>query len=233
MNIFIASIENNIALLTAEESRHCAKVLRMKPGEKIHVIDGKGNFYDGSLSLVSEKKCEAVIVGGPVPKRKRDYYLHLAIAPTKQADRIEWMVEKAVETGIDEISFIQCKNSERIVIRQDRIQKIAESAVKQSLQAFIPKVNPLVSFKELLAKNISDQKLIAHCSGSEKKNLKSLNFKNKSTLFLIGPEGDFTIDEITLALENNFSAVSLGENRLRTETAGLYVCQAVAILSEA
>ncbi len=231
MNIFIASIENKIARLTPNESHHCAKVLRMKASEQIHIIDGKGNFYTGILTVVSDKKCEAEVVSGPNPQAKRNYYLHLAIAPTKQIDRIEWMIEKAVEIGVDEISFVQCKNSERTTIKIERINKIIESAVKQSLQAFMPKINELIMLKEFLSKNKADQKLIAHCNDSEKKDLRSFEFKNRSTLVLIGPEGDFTKEEIAMASEQKFIAISLGDTRLRSETAGLYVCQAISILT--
>ncbi len=231
MNIFIASVSNTTAILTPEESRHCAKVLRIKEGERIRVIDGKGNFFEADLTLVSEKKCEAIIISGPVQQKKRGYYLHLAIAPTKQIDRIEWLIEKAVEIGIDEISFIQCKNSERVVVKHERILKIVESAVKQSLQAFIPKINEMVAVKELIKKNNTEQKFIAHCSGEQRKSVKEFEFKNRETLFLIGPEGDFTKEEIELAAEHKFTQISLGDNRLRTETAGLYVCQAVSILT--
>ncbi len=231
MNIFIASVQDKTATLTSEESWHCAKVLRKKAGDAIQLIDGKGNFYEAVLELVSDKKCTANITSGPVLQAKRNYYLHLAIAPTKQIDRIEWMIEKAVEIGIDEISFINCKNSERTVIKTERIHKIVESAVKQSLQAYLPKVNELMSFKEIMNASKEDQKLIAHCYDSEKENLKQINFKNKSTLILIGPEGDFSKEEVDIALSNKFKAVSFGNNRLRTETAGLYVCQAASILS--
>ncbi len=231
MNIFIASVQDKTATLTSEESWHCAKVLRKKAGDAIQLIDGKGNFYEAVLELVSDKKCTANITSGPVLQAKRNYYLHLAIAPTKQIDRIEWMIEKAVEIGIDEISFINCKNSERTVIKAERIHKIVESAVKQSLQAYLPKVNELTSFKEIINASKEDQKLIAHCYDSEKENLKQINFKNKSTLILIGPEGDFSKEEVDIALSNKFKAVSFGNNRLRTETAGLYVCQAASILS--
>lgn len=230
MNIFIASIDEKIATLTPEESWHCAKVLRKKAGDKVSLIDGIGNFYEGDLTLVSDKKCQANVTEGPKQQKKRDYYLHLVIAPTKQIDRIEWMIEKAVEIGIDEISFIHCKNSERVVLKHERIIKIVESAVKQSLQAFIPKVNELMVFKDAVLSNC-DQKLIAYCGDVQKTELKSLEFKNSKTLVLIGPEGDFTKEEIELALKNNFKAITLGDNRLRTETAGLYVCQAVSILS--
>ena len=231
MNIFIATVEQKLATLTSEESWHCAKVLRKKTGDNIQLIDGIGNFYEGVLETVSDKKCTANLTSGPILQEKRNYYLHLAIAPTKQIDRIEWMIEKAVEIGIDEISFISCKNSERTVIKIDRIIKIVESAVKQSLQAYLPKINDLVFFKEIINSKEADQKLIAHCYNGEKNDLKITEFKNKSTLVLIGPEGDFSLDEVDIALKNNFKAVSFGSNRLRTETAGLYVCQAASLLS--
>lgn len=217
-------------MLTPDESWHCAKVLRKKSGDPVQVIDGIGNFYEGALELVSEKQCTVKISKGPLKQTPRNYFLHLAIAPTKQIDRIEWMIEKAVEIGIDEISFIQCKNSERTVVKTDRINKIVESAVKQSLQAYLPKVNGLVNFKEILKTNC-DQQFIAHCEEAIKQPIKLIDFKLKSTLILIGPEGDFTRDEIAAAEANNFLGISLGENRLRSETAGLYVCQAASIFS--
>ena len=228
MNIFIATINHTIAELTAEESWHCTKVLRFNAGDEIGLIDGKGNFYEGQLSVVNEKKCVANITFGPRTQNKHPYYLHLAIAPTKNIDRMEWMVEKAVEIGVDEITFVRCKNSERTVIKEDRLIKIAESAVKQSLQAFIPKINPLVNVTDIL-KIKSDLKFIAHCEEETKKHLKSFDLKNKSSLVLIGPEGDFSTEEITLAKTADFSEISLGENRLRTETAGIYVCNVFAL----
>lgn len=230
MNIFIGTIKDQQGELTSEESWHCAKVLRKKLGDQITMIDGKGNFYEGNIALLSDKKCVLTINSGPRTQAKRDYYLHLAIAPTKQIDRIEWMIEKAVEIGIDEISFIQCKNSERVVIKPERIQKIVESAVKQSLQAFIPKINELQSVNSFLKNANADQKFLAHCYEAEKKSIKNIPFKNKSSLVMIGPEGDFTLEEVKLAEENKFTALSLGPTRLRTETAGLYVCQAASLL---
>jgi 16S rRNA (uracil1498-N3)-methyltransferase len=202
----------------------------MKAGEKISLIDGKGNLYEGELTLVSDKKCEAKITSAPKVQVARPYYLHLAIAPTKQIDRIEWMVEKCVEIGIDEMSFIQCKNSERTAVKTDRIVKIVESAVKQSLQARIPKVNELQTLGKFISSANADVKLIAHCEDSEKTSLGKLDLKNKSLLVMIGPEGDFTHEEIEIAEKNGFKALSLGENRLRTETAGLYVCQGISVL---
>lgn len=231
MNVFIATVDKDRGWLTVDESWHCAKVLRRKAGEAVHLIDGKGNFYEGTLEVVSEKQCLVKITKGPMQQAKKRYNLHLAIAPTKQIDRIEWMLEKAVEIGVDEISFIQCKNSERTTIKTDRILKIVESAVKQSLQAFIPKVNDLRTIKEVVLNASENQKLIAHCFDSLKTGIKELQFNNKSTLILIGPEGDFTKEEVELAQQNRFTAVSLGDTRLRTETAGLYICQAASLLS--
>lgn len=228
MNIFIATINHTVAELTSEESWHCTKVLRFKAGDEIGLIDGKGNFYEGQLSVVNEKKCVANITFGPRIQNKHPYYLHLAIAPTKNIDRMEWLVEKAVEIGVDEITFVRCKNSERTVIKEDRLVKIAESAVKQSLQAFIPKINPLANFADVL-KAKANLKFIAHCEEPITKHLKSFDLKNKSSLVLIGPEGDFSIDEITQAKAAGFSEISLGENRLRTETAGIYVCNVFAL----
>jgi 16S rRNA (uracil1498-N3)-methyltransferase len=206
-------------------------VLRKKAGEILRLIDGNGNFYDAVLSVVSEKSCLAEISSGPHPQKKRDYYLHLAIAPTKQIDRIEWMLEKAVEVGIDEISFIQCQNSERVVMKHERVMKIVESAVKQSLQARIPKMNELVPLKNFLSGNKCDQSFIAHCGDGEKQSLKKIDFKNRSTLLLIGPEGDFTDAEVLQAKEKGYIALDLGDNRLRTETAGLYSVMAASVLS--
>jgi 16S rRNA (uracil1498-N3)-methyltransferase len=231
VNIFIGSVQNNKALLTPEESWHCAKVLRKKKGDVIQLIDGKGNFFEGIISVVSEKQCAVDITKGPMHQTKRDYYLHLAIAPTKQIDRVEWMLEKAVEIGIDEISFIECKNSERTVVKMDRMAKIIESAVKQSLQAFIPKINDLQSFRNCVTTSTCTHKLIAHCFDTQKTNIKAIDFKNTSSVILIGPEGDFTKEEVEISMKMDFKAISLGKNRLRTETAGLYACQAVSILN--
>jgi len=230
MNVFIASVKDNTATLTADESWHCAKVLRYKANDAIDLIDGLGAFYKGVLKIVNEKQCVVDIMEGPIYQSKRNYYLHLAIAPTKQIDRIEWMVEKAVEIGIDEISFIKCKNSERINIKIERIQKIVESAVKQSKQAFIPKINDLVDFKHIL-KSEATLKLIAHCEVSDKKSLRDFKLSSTSVCVLVGPEGDFASEEIKHAIEAGYQPVSLGETRLRTETAGLYVVQALSILT--
>lgn len=229
MNIFIAHINGSMAELTPEESWHCTKVLRIKVGETLHLIDGHGHFYKGELSLLNEKKCVATITSGPTTQLKHPYYLHLAIAPTKNIDRMEWLVEKAVEIGIDEITFMRCKNSERTVIKEDRLIKIAESAVKQSLQAYIPKINGLTNFADVINES-ADLKLMAHCEESTKKTIKDFEIKARKSLVLIGPEGDFSKEEIAAAKTAGFTELSLGANRLRTETAGLYVCNAFALV---
>jgi len=229
--VFIAHVEGQRGELTAEESWHCSKVLRKKSGDSVNLIDGAGNFYEAILDLVSDRKCTVKITRGPVHQEVSSYYLHLAIAPTKQIDRIEWMVEKAVEIGLQEISFFTSKNSERTVLKLDRIKKIVESAVKQSLQARLPIVNDLTSFKELFTKIEVDQKFIAHCYDAPKKHIRSITFNTTSSLVIIGPEGDFTLEEIAFATQHNCQAISLGTNRLRSETAGLYVCQAAALLA--
>jgi 16S rRNA (uracil1498-N3)-methyltransferase len=228
MNVFIAAIEGRHAVLTPEESWHCAKVLRFKAGEPVRLIDGQGHAFDAKLSLVTEKRCEAQITAGPFTQRSRGYHLHLAIAPTKQIDRMEWMLEKAVEIGIDEVTFLQCKNSGRTVIRVDRMQKIAESAVKQSLQALIPQVHELTAFEKFVNRISADNKLIAHCNEGSKLSIRDIQFRDRRTVVMIGPEGDFTAEEVALAVKAGFKGVSLGESRLRTETAGLYLVQAAS-----
>ncbi|MCU0360035.1 MAG: 16S rRNA (uracil(1498)-N(3))-methyltransferase [Bacteroidia bacterium] len=231
MNSFIANISEQEAVLGPEESLHCCKVLRKKPGDTIQVIDGKGWFYEATLLVVSEKVCRAQLQGPGREQIKRHYYLHLAIAPTKQIDRTEWLLEKAVELGVDEISLLRCHNSERTHVNTDRMRKIIESAVKQSLQARLPQLNAMIDFDVLIKENGGTQKLIAHCEPGEKLNLRGIQFKNQSTLVLIGPEGDFSPQEIQNALNKGFKALSLGDNRLRTETAGLAVVQAAFLLS--
>jgi 16S rRNA (uracil1498-N3)-methyltransferase len=231
MNTFFGIIQNNVAILNEDESLHCVKVLRHKVGDIIQVIDGKGTRAIGKIEAAHAKQCAVSLTEKEVVKQSRNYKLHIAIAPTKNIERIEWFVEKAVEIGIDEISFIKCKNSERSVIKDDRLKKVAEAAVKQSQQAFIPKMNSLVDFKEFIKTNSSDVKLIAHCEKESKQHIKQFITVNKSFTVLIGPEGDFTKDEIAHALAASYLPVALGESRLRTETAGIFACGAFASIN--
>ncbi len=220
-----------MAILNEDESLHCVKVLRHKVGDVIRVIDGNGTIAIGKIEAAHAKQCAVSLTGKETVTQSRNYKLHIAIAPTKNIERTEWFVEKAVEIGVDEISFIKCKNSERTVIKDDRLKKVAEAAVKQSQQAFIPKLNTLIDFKEFIKTNTSDIKLIAHCEKESKQQIKQFVSTGKSFTILIGPEGDFTKDEITLALATSYLPVALGESRLRTETAGLFACGAFASIN--
>jgi 16S rRNA (uracil1498-N3)-methyltransferase len=228
LQIFFANIftdENNI-LLSAEESKHCVKVLRHKNGDTINLIDGKGNFYEAEITDANPQKCNAKIISKKQIAVAKPYYLHIAISPTKNADRIEWMLEKCTELGVDEFSFIICKRTEKTGVKTERLKKIAESAVKQSIQAILPVINEAQTFKDFIVKHKNaSSKYIAHCLEEDKTDLNDAVLKVKN-LILIGPEGDFTEDEIKLAIENKFQPLSLGSSRLRTETAGLYAAAA-------
>lgn len=230
--------------LSEEESKHCIRVLRLTAGDKITLIDGQGGWYEAEITDDNPKRCSVRIVETKKEHGKRGHYLHIAIAPTKSMDRIEWFLEKATETGIDEVSLIDCKNTERTVVKAERLNKVAVSAIKQSLKAYLPKINEVLDFKKFLASTaqFKGQKFIAHCysplsaSGGEslgvRLHLKDLYKKGEPVLVLIGPEGDFTVEEVKMALGNGFQAISLGSCRLRTETAALYVCTAVNVLNE-
>jgi 16S rRNA (uracil1498-N3)-methyltransferase len=228
MQIFFANIftDTDTILLSEEESKHCIRVLRHKSGDVINIIDGKGNLYEVEITDANPQKCSAKILSKKQIASAKKHHLHIAISPTKNADRIEWMLEKCTELGVDEFSFIICKRTEKTGVKTDRLKKIAESAVKQSIQAILPVINEAQSFKDFITKHSNTpSKYIAHCLEEDKAELKSV-LQNKGNLILIGPEGDFTEDEIKLAVQYNFKALSLGNSRLRTETAGLYVAAA-------
>ncbi len=224
MNLFYQPhIQDGTLNLDAEESHHAIKVLRKVKGDELRLTDGKGCFYSVHITQDDSKKCQFEILEKK-QIAKRDYQIHIAIAPTKNTDRMEWLIEKATEVGVDKISFILCKNSERKIINLDRMEKIAISALKQSGQAWLPHVSGIVPFKEIL-KNETSQKFIAFVDDQNPDHLKSVAMPNDDYLVLIGPEGDFREDELSSAIQNNFRKVSLGKNRLRTETAGLVACQ--------
>jgi len=215
--------------LSSEESKHCIKVLRKQEGDIIHLIDGRGNFYEVKITLASQKKVLFEIVR----KREetpRSYSLHIAIAPTKNNDRFEWFLEKATEIGIDEITPVICEHSERKVLKNERMEKIILSATKQSLKATLPRLNQAVSFNDFVEKNLNSDCFIAHCEEQKKISLKTIASVN--SIILIGPEGDFSTKEIELALDHNFKPVSLGNSRLRTETAGIVACHTLALHHE-
>ncbi|GAB4127821.1 MAG: 16S rRNA (uracil(1498)-N(3))-methyltransferase [Raineya sp.] len=221
---------NENPVLSEEESRHCLQVLRHKIGDTIQLIDGKGYFWEAKITEIQNKKCLLSIQKKTLDKQsQRNYYLHLAIAPTKNIERIEWLIEKCTEIGINEISFVLCKRSERKELKLERLMKIAIQAAKQSHKAFLPKINEITKLENFLTSSSASIKWIAHLTAAEKKTFSpNILQKQGSYCVLIGPEGDFTPEEISLAQKNGFEAVSLGNSVLRTETAGMYVCAGLA-----
>ena len=217
--------------LSEEESRHCIRVLRLENGVEVQLIDGRGGLYTAQIQDAHPKRTVLQIKSAIPAFNKRNHYLHIAIAPTKNIERTEWFLEKATEIGIDEISPIICQRSERRDVKVDRLNKIITAAIKQSVKAYHPVLNEPVTHNQLVAKAFDGQKFIAHCEKSEKTSLKAELNPLGRYLILIGPEGDFTPNEIVYALENNFKAITLGESRLRTETAALEACFEVNFLN--
>ncbi|WDF55116.1 16S rRNA (uracil(1498)-N(3))-methyltransferase [Mucilaginibacter sp. KACC 22063] len=217
--------------LSEEESKHCIRVLRLQKGDEVQLIDGRGGLYVSTIADDHPKRTLLEITSSIQEYQKRNHYLHIAVAPTKNIERLEWFLEKATEIGIDEISLIICQRSERKEAKTDRLDKIITAAVKQSLKAYHPVLNEPVSFSKFLSADFDGQKFIAHCEPGEKINLKSALKLQGSSLILIGPEGDFTPQEIDMALKNDYKAITLGESRLRTETAALEACFEVNFLN--
>lgn len=217
--------------LSEEESKHCTRVLRLQQGDQITLVDGKGGFYQAEIIDPHPKRTQIKIISTKLAYGKRNYYLHIAIAPTKNIDRIEWFLEKATEIGIDEISLIQCERSERKEAKIERLNKVITSAIKQSLKAYHPLLNEMINFRHFIKQARVSQKFIAHCLPDEKKELKDQITLNGEYLILIGPEGDFSTGEITLAINNGFIPITLGTSRLRTETAALEACFEINFLN--
>ncbi len=206
--------------LTSEDSHHAVRVLRMRVGDKIEITDGKGSFHQAEITS-TQNPATAFKIAATRQVPPRPFSIHLAIAPTKNTDRMEWLVEKVTEIGIEKITFIRCKTSERPVVPLERLQKVAISAMKQSKQAWLPEVWDMIDFKEFLPIVTESQKFIAHVDESNPDHLLKLAKPGSDCVLLIGPEGDFTSEELAMALSLGFKKVSLGPNRLRTETAGL------------
>jgi 16S rRNA (uracil1498-N3)-methyltransferase len=223
MHLFYTpDINNALYTLNEEESKHCIKVLRLQKGDVIYLVDGKGGFFTTHIIDDHPKKCTVEVVESKREFGKRNYYLHIAVAPTKNIERFEWFLEKATEIGIDEITPVICQRSERKEIKPERLNKIIESAMKQSIKAYHPVLNEAVSFKKFVEQKTDATKLIAHCMEGEKKMIS--NVKSANTTILIGPEGDFSEEEFLLAEKSHFIPITLGESRLRTETAALAAC---------
>ena len=217
--------------LSEEESGHCVRVLRYGRGDEILLTDGRGTTYRARITNPQPKHCEFEILSSEKQAPTHDFYLHIAIAPTKNIERLEWMVEKCTEIGVDEITPLLCRYSERKTLRTDRLEKIILSAAKQSLTPYLPKLNPLTDFETLIATAAQEQRFIAHCYKDDKRELKDEIRRGKSVCVLIGPEGDFSEEEVAQAIKNGFVPVGLGKSRLRTETAGVVACHTAVLMN--
>lgn len=217
---FAEDIESDFCTLSEEESRHCIRVLRMGVGDKVPVTDGRGTLCRCAIVEANPKGCVVSVEERLADHERHPFYLHVAVAPTKNTARMEWFVEKAVEMGIDEITPIVCDHSERVVMKRERLQKIAVSAMKQSLKTFLPAINEATPLQSLLEQPFDGQRFIAYCDGDHRTPLRQA-YSGGNALMLIGPEGDFSGHEVRLALERGFAPVTLGPCRLRTETAAL------------
>lgn len=226
MNLFYApDSDDNWVELPPEEARHCIQVLRHRVGDTINWVDGKGTLLSGRIIEASKRVCKLEVTQRLADYGRRPFRLHLAVAPTKQIDRVEWLLEKATEIGVDEISLLRCAHSERKQVRLDRLEKILVAAMKQSLKAYLPKLNDLLPFPEFMANACSDtSNFIAYVDTDQTVHLKDHCQAGKDICILIGPEGDFHTEEVAQALEQGFRQVSLGPSRLRTETAGIVAC---------
>jgi 16S rRNA (uracil1498-N3)-methyltransferase len=232
MNLFYTpDIETNLYFLNEEESLHCTRVLRLRKGDTIHLTNGKGDLFEAVITDDDQKHCKVKIVEAFSNYKKRNYHLHIAIAPTKNITRFEWFLEKATEIGIDEITPLICKHSERKTVNTDRLKKIIVSAMKQSLKTYLPILNDEKRFDEFVKQDIQASKYICHYE-DENKNLKDIYKKGSDAILIIGPEGDFDKTEIIKAKENNFVQINLGDNRYRTETAALMACHTIMLMNE-
>lgn len=219
--------------LSEEESRHCIRVLRLRCGDTLHLTDGRGTLCVARITAIEPRSCTLRIEQRLLEFEKRPYTLHIAIAPTKNTDRLEWFVEKATEIGIDRITPLLTAHCERRTLKNDRLERVAIGAVKQSLKAYHPQIDPITPIDELLRLPFEGRKLIAHCEqDAQKQSLRTCVAAGESVLILIGPEGDFSTEEIAQAMAHGFQPVSLGSSRLRTETAGVVAAHAVAWINE-
>ncbi|MBR8534609.1 16S rRNA (uracil(1498)-N(3))-methyltransferase [Carboxylicivirga sediminis] len=231
MELFFDPKFDGNGILNEVESKHCINVLRHKAGDKVTVANGKGQYYSCQIINPHPKRCELELINTEnFPPRP--YKIHLAVAPTKSIDRFEWMIEKAMELGVDEITPLLCQHSERKKIRTDRIERVVIAAMKQSLKAYLPKINELTPF-DVFIKQLKDSKAyIAHCYESNKRPLKLAYQAQSNCILCIGPEGDFSEQEVEMAVNANFQPVSLGSSRLRTETAGVVACHTIHLLND-
>lgn len=215
---------------SVEESKHLIKVLRKNEGDLVHITNGKGYLFEARIIVADTKKCKVEITDTD-KRHQKMFWFHLVVAPTKMNDRFEWFLEKATEIGVNEITPIICDNSERKIIKIERMRKVILSAMKQSLQTYLPKLNEPISYKNYMTQTHNGLLFIAHCEDEEKLDLKRRIAPDKDITVLIGPEGDFSKSEIKQAYDAGFLPISLGENRLRTETAAIVACTTVNMIN--
>jgi 16S rRNA (uracil1498-N3)-methyltransferase len=234
MQIFYApGINGKNYILDRKESHHCIRVLRMKKDSPVRLIDGRGNLYEGVISDPDQIECRITINNIITDFEKRPYRLHIAISPLKNPERFEWFVEKSVEIGVDEITPVICKNTEKQIIKHERINNIIISAMKQSLKADLTILNEPVSFSRFISEKLPGIKLIAHCNqGIERSGIAGLYSRGSEAIILIGPEGDFSEEEVISAVKMGFASVHLGTSRLRTETAAIAACHSFSLLNQ-
>ena len=225
-------IDGEWATLAEAEARHCVQVLRMKAGDPIEFVDGQGTWFKGRLVELHKRACRIAIDERQAQDDACPVNLHLAVAPTKNMDRFEWFLEKATEMGISQVTPLLCQRSERRKLRPERLERVLIAAMKQSLKARLPVLNPLQKLSDFLPKVVADQQFVAHCMSGEKKLLKDIYLAGKDVCILIGPEGDFTAEEAQLAGQHGFTAISLGAARLRTETAAMVACHSINFMNQ-
>lgn len=218
--------------LSEEESKHCVRVLRLTEGDTLYLVDGKGLFCEAIIATAHPKACELRITDRKVNYGGRNFHLTMAVAPTKNIDRYEWFLEKATEIGIDRIIPLQSRYSERKEIKHERLEKVMVSAIKQSIKAYLPDLNPILTFKQFIKIPFEGQKFIAHCNDGAKILLGDALTKGANVLIAIGPEGDFSTEEVEAAIGEGFIPISLGDARLRTETAALVACVTVNLKNQ-
>lgn len=234
MQIFYTpDISDNSCTLDENESKHCIRVLRMTTGTRVRLIDGKGNLFEGEISEADPKRCRISILNVTAGFEKRNYRLHIAISPLKNPERFEWFIEKSVEIGIDRITPLICRNTEKPGIKADRVNNIIISAMKQSLKAYRPLLDSPVAFGDFIQGQQSGIKMIAHCHAvADKKSIGDVCPKGSDAVIVIGPEGDFSAEEVNMALAAGFRPVHLGSSRLRTETAGVAACHSIYFINQ-
>jgi len=229
---YTCEVNGGTCLLDEEESWHCTRVLRLREGDTVKVTDGQGKWYEGILSGVQGKRCLVSINRVTSSEQRRPWWLHVAIAPTKNIERFEWFLEKATEIGIDEVTPLICEHSERKVVKMPRLTKVLTVAMKQSLKPWLPLLHEPADFGDFISRPFTGQKFIGWCETGRESEFQNLYHRGSNALVLIGPEGDYSRGETELAVKSGYTPVSLGDSRLRTETAGIVVCQIMEIMNK-